>query len=240
MRKSFNSTGSVGMISTALSTARTLAISHQKYAGVRFQKAGDPNNVLKADQYMIFVTYQPTGGSITLTTMFRAVEGYKPIKLPENIGVVDMMVRTSSTDPNNDTNDATLKQSDLSNTILGRTITDTSAFSVVFSPAGKLVIQDVRTRNKKGDWRPSDPNQSGRDDVFNSYVNIKVNKTGQFIQDDYAQFGLGGEKSRREFYIYNRNEFEKLTTGIQRMNYLNGPKTEKYYVNPYTGDLIGK
>src|SRR4030043_528748 len=44
MQRSFNSTGAESMISAALATARTLAISKGQYAGVRFQKAYDVNN----------------------------------------------------------------------------------------------------------------------------------------------------------------------------------------------------
>jgi len=242
MQKSFNSTGAEGMISAALSTARTLAMSHQQYAGVRFQKAGDPNNALKADQYMIFIIYEEPA-KITIVDGFRAVEGYKPIKLPENIGVVDKMVRTNNGTSEvaarcENANEMELIENDLDASILNRTITDTSAFSIVFSSAGKLVIHDVRTRNKNGDYRPTTPVLSGYDDVFNSPENITVNNTGQFVQDDYAHFGLGGEKSRREFYIYDKEKFEKMTTSSQRMAYLNGLKP--VYVNPYTGELIKK
>jgi len=243
MQKSFASTGAEGMISAALSTARTLAIKNGRYAGVRFQKAGDPNNVLKANQYMIFIIYEPSspGSGITLTTMFRAIEGYKPIKLPENIGVVDKMVRTNNGTSEvaarcESANERELIENDLDASILNRTITDTSAFSIVFSSAGKLVIHDVRTRNKNGDYRPTTPVLSGYDDVFNSPENITVNNTGQFVQDDYAHFGLGGEKSRREFYIYDRDKFGKMSTSTQRCDYLNGLKP--VYVNPYTGEMI--
>jgi competence protein ComGC len=242
MQKSYNSTGAEGMISAALATARTLAISRGQYAGVRFQKAGDPNNALKADQYMIFVIYEESQKMGGLTNGFRAIEGYKPMKLPENVVVVDMMVRTDNRDgqygPTNDNaNEKKIEEPNLDDSELKRTLTDTSAFSVVFSPAGKLVICDVRVRNKAGDYRPTTPAQSDYDDVFNSPENI-MNNVGQLIQDDYADFGLGGEKSRREFYLYDRTKFKNLTTSSQRMIYLNGPETKKYLINAYTGEII--
>jgi len=246
MQKSFDSTGSEGMISAALATARTLAISNKPatYAGVRFQKAYNKNGPqIDADQYMIFVVNDEPKNMGNLDEGFRAIEGYKPIKLPKNIGLIDKKVRT-----NNGTSDVAARTgsanerdiitNDLDDLIVERTMTDTSAFSIVFSPAGKLVIHDIRVRNKKGDYRSPDPNASGNDNVFNSYKNIKDNNTGQFVQDDYADLGLGGEQSRSKFYIYDRGIFEKMTDKTQRMNYLNELKF--IYVNPYTGALIEK
>jgi len=251
MQKSFNSTGAEGMISAALSTARTLAISRQQYAGVRFQKEynkKDPQ--INADQYMIFIVYEESQKMGGLTNGFHAIEGYKPVKLPENSDVIDMIRRTS----NNDTSQAAmcenadereLEENDLDDSSANldpnnnnMNITDTSAFSIIFSPAGKLVIHDIRVRNEDGQFRPPDLTKTdGSDDkVFNSLTNIIINNTGQFVQDDYAHFGLGGEKSRREFYIYDKEKFEKMTTSSQRMAYLNGLK--HIYINPYTGEII--
>ncbi len=249
MQKSYDSTGSVSMISAALSTARTLAISHQQYAGVRFQKEYNKNGPqIDVDQYMIFIIYQPSDSTHDLTTWYHSIEGYKPIKLPENIGVIDKMRRTSNGTSEQDArceyaNERELIENDLDDSGANLdsygnniNITDASAFSIVFSPAGKLVIHDVRVRNKAGDYQPTNQNESGYDDVFNSVINITNNNTGQFVQDDYAELGLGGEKSRREFYIYDRDKFEKLTTSSQRWIYLN--ELKPIYVNPYTGEII--
>ena len=237
MQKSFNSTGAEGMISAALSTARTLAISRGQYAGVRFQKVYDSAGAPKADQYMIFIIYD-SNKKTNWVCGFVAVEGYKPIKLPANIGVIDKMVRNDYVLPANFCDD--IKERPLVNTDLddsgtnldpsgnNRNITDTSAFSIVFSPAGKLVSHEIRCGGK-----------SGNDDIFNTRNKVIANPpTGMFIEDNHDDCGIGVEMSRREFYIYNRNEFEKLATGSQRMNYLNGPKTERYFVNAYTGELI--
>lgn len=251
MQKSFNSTGAEGMIGTALSTARTLAIKNGHYAGVRFQKVyniKDPQ--INADQYMIFVIYEPQRSGVTLTMMFRAIEGYKPIKLPENTGVIDMSRRTSNGTSDDAAmckyaNERKLIASDLDDSIPANlypngnnmNITDTSAFSIVFSPAGKLIIQDIRIRNKDGIFRPPDPDGKTSDDkVFNSTDSITINNIGQFVQDDYANYGLGGEKSRREFVLYDREKFEKMSNKTQRMNYLNGLKP--MYINAYTGEII--
>ena len=251
MQKSFDSTGAEGMISAALSTARTLAISRQQYVGVRFQKEYSTKSILDTDQYMIFVIYQPPeegpepgwADDISLTNMFKAIDGYKPMKLPANVGVIDKTIRDGISDPDcSGAKEDELEQGDLDDSdaiAFNRTITDTSAFSVVFSPAGKLVIHDIRTRSKKGRYQPSDPNASGYDQVFNSETNIKNEKLGQFIQDDYADLGLGGETSRKELVIYNREEFKKLTTAKQRWDYLND-NSKSVYINPYTGGIIEK
>jgi hypothetical protein len=230
MQKSFASTGGEGMISTALSTARTLAIREDKCAGVRFQKVYDPADALKADQYMIFIIE----GGTTWTCGFSAMEGYKPIKLPENIGVVDKIVwpgRNSGDacgDPTTNTLLAITHLDDVpANTALDGSninITDISTFSIVFSPAGKLVSEQLRCG--KGD------------DVFNTIANIIGVPAGRFAEDGEEAYGIGVEMSRREFYIYHRDKFDNLTTGQQRLDYLNGPETKKCYINAYTGELI--
>jgi hypothetical protein len=209
------------MIGAALSTARTLAIKNGHYAGVRFQKAGDPNNALKADQYMIFIIFD-SNKKTNWVCGFLAVEGYKPIKLPENINVIDKIRRRERTsqvcgDP---FHEDPLAETDLGDDIAVN-IADTSTFSILFSPAGKLVIHEVRCGNK-----------STNDEMFNDPP------TGMFLEDDHDSLGIGVENSRREFYIYDKEKFEKMTTSSQRMAYLNGLKP--VYVNPYTGELIKK
>ena len=153
MQKSYNSTGTESMIGSALATARTLAISHQQYAGVRFQKAGEPNNVRKADQYMIFIIYEEPKKMSNLTDAFRAVDGYKPMKLPENIGIMDMTNINLDANINDDTK-----------------LSDATTFSIIFSPAGKLVKHLVQTRNKDGVTGVT--GNSSKDDVFNTENNI--------------------------------------------------------------------
>jgi prepilin-type N-terminal cleavage/methylation domain-containing protein len=242
MQKSFDSTGAEGMISAALSTARTLAISKQQYVGVRFQLAGlVDSNIMSADQYMIFVINDRDVSNVD--EMFRAIEGYKPMKLPANIGVIDKMVRTDNAEGqfgpmSSNANERGLRLSDLDAAILERTIADTDAFSIVFSPAGKLVISDIRTRNKAGKFQPTSPDLSGNDHVFNSFENIKNNETGQFIQDDYANFGLGGEKSRKIFYIYDRAKLRQITNQTDRWNYISSITAS--CINPHTGGIIDK
>jgi prepilin-type N-terminal cleavage/methylation domain-containing protein len=246
MQKSFNSTGAEGMISAALATARTLAMSHQQYAGVRFQKIYDKKGPLEANQYMVFIIYDEDKSG--LTCGFIAVEGYKPVKLPENVGVFDLKVRryTVSSNPRDcgsSINEGDLLVGDLDDSVAAnldpdnnnRNITDISTFSIVFSPSGKLVSHEIRCRNKNAASRSND---SSNDDIFNTKNNVeKKPPVGMFIQDDFDDYGIGVETSRTKFVIYDRAKFEKMAaTGNQRWNYLSELKS--IYVNPYTGEII--
>ena len=206
LQKSYDSTGADSMISAALSTARTLAISNHNYAGVRFQKAGDPNNAVKADQYMVFMIYEEPKNMGNLTDAFRAIEGYKPIKLPANIGVIDMTNVTLDTDINGDIK-----------------LFNAATFSIIFSPAGKLVIHLVQTRSYKN-----------LNSVFNTDPNVG-NGTAMFVQDN-AQ-----EASRSKFVIYDRSRFDTLAPSERYSKYLGDLKiNHSIFINPYTGQLIEK
>ena len=240
--------GTRSMISAALASARAVAAREQKYAGIRFQKAYDPAGLLKAPQYMIFIVhdFEKTG----LAPGFRAVEGLKPIKLPDSVGVMDLMVRTNHNpgDPAaRDTGDEALRMDYLDDTnpdnlVDGKNkyVTDTSSFSIVFSPSGKMVIHDVRVRNRDGVYRPDnglgDPDKVSMDDIFNSPENITNYSIGMFVQDDYAELGLGAESSRNGFVIYDKVEFDKMNK-FKRYDYLFGD-LEVIYINPYTGTII--
>ena len=65
--------------------------------------------------------------------------------------------------------------------------------------------------------------------------NIATYEVGKFIQDDYAELGLGAESSRNSFVIYDKIRFDKLDA-IGRFNYLSS--LEPIYLNPYTGTII--
>jgi len=241
IRESFESnTGGKSMISAALSSARAIAAKEQHYAGIRFQRDSDGN------QYMIFIIhdFEKTG----LNPGFRAVQNLKPTKLPESMGVMDLRVRinhgTNWTDAE-DILDEPLNAAYLDDTNpqnLGpdqknRHITDTSSFSIVFSPNGKLVIHNVRVRNRDGIYQPDNgtANKVSMDSIFNSPGNITTHAVGKFIQDDYAELGLGAESSRNSFVIYDKIRFDKLDA-IERFNYLSS--LEPVYINPYTGTII--
>ena len=224
-----SNSGTRSMINAALSNTRAIAARDQRYAGVRFQQDSEGR------QYMIFIVhdFEKTG----LSPGFRAVEGMKPIKLPENSGVMDLMVRTNhGTSPASAASplDEPLMPAHLNDI---NYIRDTSTFSIVFSPSGKLVVRTVRVRNRDGIYQP-DNGVSGRvssDSIFNSPANITNHGMGLFVQDDYAELGLGAESSRNRFIIYDKNHFGQL--GAQeRFNYLNS--LILIYINPYTGTMI--
>jgi prepilin-type N-terminal cleavage/methylation domain-containing protein len=230
MQKSFDSTGAESMISTALSAARTIAISKGKYAGVRFQKIYNGNNVFDADQYMIFIVFDNDDKVTNWKCGFVAVEGYKPIKLPSNTEVIDKMIipGRSETSCNQDSyGDRELgSPAELSSVAY---FTDTSTFSVIFSPAGKLATQDVRCRGRL-DFINKD------DQVFNTKDNIETKGYGMFLEDtgNYT-FGIGAENSRKVFYILDKAKFNKMSNS-QRWDYVDGLKP--CTLNPYTGEIV--
>ena len=245
---SFESEGGAKcMISASLASARAIAASQHHYAGIRFQKAYDPNDpdLLNAPQYMVFIVHD--FGATGLAPGFRAVKGIKPIKLPDSVGVMDLMVRTDHRPSHfgaENTDDRPLEAGDLDDTdpgnlVDGRNIyvTDTTSFSIVFSPSGKLIIHSVRVRNKNGDYQPK-TRMDSMDSVFNGYDNIRDNDIGMFVQDDYAELGLGAEPSRNRFIIYNKSEFNKVDIDRRWSDYLE--YLEFIYINPYTGTMIKK
>lgn len=232
--------GAYNMISAALAGARAVAAKEQHYAGIRFQQDSTGN------QYMVYIVHdlERTG----LSPGFRAVEGIKPMKLPETTLVMDLRVRTNraaNATAAADPLDEPLTVGRLDDTIpsnLGPDgknvyVADTSTFSIIFSPAGKLVVHNVRLRNKNGVYRPDNsvPATVSTDDLFNSPANIANLKVGMFVQDDYPELGLGAEPSRGRFVICDRTQFDELNAQ-GRLNYLNS--LELININPYTGTII--
>jgi hypothetical protein len=241
-----NSTSSTGsseaMISAALSNARAIAMKEQRYAGVRFQVSYNPDNPLRADQYMIFIINDPALGAY----FFRAVEGLKPIKLPQNVGVMDFTIvydyinKVYTNNQNNPVNPIGGETHidnpavDADNLLEGlngpKNLSDTGTFSIVFSPTGNLVIHGVRV------WRART-----NDDVFNTAANVK-SRIGMFYQDDYygaayQYVNLGPEPSRRQFYIYEQDKFKRAyEQGTPYSGYL--IQLKPVYINSYTGTII--
>jgi hypothetical protein len=229
---SFSSTGSAEvMINAALSNARAIAMSQQKYAGVRFQKAYNSKsvNASSAEQYMIFIIQDRTLTG-TYGYGFKAVEGMQPIKLPDNTTVMDMFL-VASHNQNNPINPSSQLSIGPANQIASeKDLLDTTSFSIIFSPQGNLVIHGVRMRQA-----------APADDVFN--INTSVDGgTGMFYQDDYfdgtsPDLGLGPEPSRRTFVICEQNKFKKAyDSGTAWTGYLN--QLKPVYINSYTGTII--
>jgi type II secretory pathway pseudopilin PulG len=244
--RSFQSEGGViSMINASLNSARTMAVSRQRYVGVRFQKlctSTDPADPLKglmdAPQYMIFIVHEETTNSFNLEDGFRAMEGQEPIKLPGSMGIMELNWITQDTEIDEPFE-----------------LSDATTFSIVFSPAGKLVAHDVRVRNRDGVYRPD--NTAGglkvsMDDVFNSVENIcRPVRQGMFLQDDYSprkngsaatdslNYGLGEELTCTSFVLYEtpqlRVVYDRKTAWT---DYLSRLSTGAFYVSPYTGNLI--
>jgi len=237
--RSFQSEGGVvSMVNAALSSARTMAVSRQRYVGVRIQKActsTDSANPLKglmdAPQYMIFIVHEEMKNNGDLSAGFRAMDGLDPIKLPAMIGLMDL---------SGIENDRGLDElPELSNA---------TTFSIVFSPSGRVVVRGVRVRNKDGVNRPLTgliPPDPSSDDTFNVADTICRLGRGRFIQDDYPigdsvqALGLGEEPSRVSFVVYEapplRASYERKTAWTDYLSDLAG---KAYYVSPHTGDLI--
>ena len=243
--------GTKSIIHAALNAARTMALTHQRYVGVRFQKAcisNDPCDPLKGElntpQYMIFIMQDEPKNMGGLGNGFRAMEGHEPIKLPDTIGVMEPDRR----------------KTDMVGFKIAGALTDATTFSIVFAPSGKLVVHEVRVRNRDGVYLPrNDPGSAkvSHDDVFNSIENICRYKEGMFIQDDYSkwnrlssapaeapEFGLGREDSVTSFFVYDISTLRSMLQKRSQIEpavieYLNGLRTSKsVYVSPYTGDLI--
>ena len=238
------------LVSAALSTARNMAMEKQKYVGVRFQTAyaGDvanPYNVrpLEKGQYMIFIEKLKKGGSgFTLGPGYCAVRGLRPIKMPAFAVAVDMNVRTNHADTDDGSEDIDAVAVNSDNLINDDfELNDILAFSVVFSPNGKLVTRDVRVRNKKGEDQPANESDSGYDDIFNSSENIVTNNLGTFAQDDYAPIGLGKEWSKKKFVICDKAQLMKYyKKGTAYSEYLKELSGQPARVNPFSGAIIKK
>ena len=208
-------TGVKAMISAALSAARGIAAKNQTYTGIRFQSDST------GDQYMIFIEKRLEN----LVDGFCAVNGTKPIKLPDSIGVMDMLINQD---------EEVIYKSDITN---ADDITDTTTFSIVFSPSGKLVIQDVDLRNFDGLYYT---NNDSRDTVFNTEYNVEKG-IAMFLQDqDDPTDGLEEEQSRRCFAIYNEEEFDNLNSTEEYEKFLAELRESMVYINPYTGTFINR
>jgi len=228
--------GARTMISAALSGARAIAAKEQHYAGVRFQRNSTGN------QYMIYIIHDIE--KTDLSPGFRAIEGVKPIKLPETTLAMDMRIRSNRADAS-DALDESLKVAHLNDSnplnigFDGKnvSVTDTSTFSIIFSPAGKLVSRQVRVRNKDGIYRPNNSAAAttSTDDLFNSPHNITNFDVGMFVQDDYPELGLGAEPSRNGFVICDKAKFDELNAQ-GRLDYLRS--LERVNINAYTGRII--
>jgi Tfp pilus assembly protein FimT len=216
-----SSAGVESMISAALSSARAIAAKNQKYAGIRFQQDKNGN------QYMIAIINADPQAMGNLTIAYIAVNGLNPIKLPESMGVMDLKFGSSDISSNNDLDDPVK-------------VSNTTTFSVIFSPSGNLVKEDVRVRNRDGIYQPvyDDTYKTcdTNDSIFNGYDAVIKGNIGLFVQDDYPVNGYEEEKSRSSIVIFSKKEFnetvKKWDDYIKDLPVL--------YISPYTGSIISQ
>jgi hypothetical protein len=240
--RSFESqSGAKSVISAALAGARAIAAKEQHYAGIRFQQDSAGN------QYMVFIVHDV--GKTGLSSGFRAVRGLKPIKLPDSVGVMDLMVRMnhdldSDGAEDNSAEAIRVEYLDDANPLnlepfynKNKYIPDTCSFSIIFSPSGRLVVREVRVRNRDGVYQANNAvaGKVSRDDIFNSPFNIRDDRVGMFIDDDWPELGFGAELSRDRFAIYEKTRFDDLDAQ-GRFDYLSS--LDIIYVNRYTGTMI--
>lgn len=203
---SFESGASVrAMISAGLASARAVAAREQHYAGIRFQQD------LDGHQYMIFIVHDPTLIDAEAVASpfynyqangFRVVEGIKPVKLPEAVGVMEFV-------------------NDVGEIVEPNDIIETTTFSVVFSPTGRLVLRNVQVLRRNAD-----------DTVFNDPLALV---SPMFVDDYDNMFPYQREQSLNRFIVYDRNLFGRLDAA-QRFAYLQG--LEPININAYTGTII--
>jgi len=234
--ESFDSSANVrSAISAALGNARSIAMSGGTWAGLRFQQDKLGN------QYMILIRYDydATG----LASGFRAVENRKPMKLPESIGVMDLIWYNPNLSPPREesiADDSILDPSKLGDVALRNTTT----FSIVFSKEGHLVTHDVQVMVRDIKFVPPPPMnyEPSQDDIFNTQPNVdraaNVNPPKRiFYQDNYSAMGLYKEPSRNTFVIYDKKKFNAVPMAKRWSLYIKSLPLD--FVNPSTGELVG-
>ena len=223
MKESYNSAGTKSVISAALARARAIAAKERRYAGVRFQKAYNANSPFDADQYMVFIIHDSEiANGIPGNRGCHVAEGVKPVKLPKNIGLMDLKLGSVSSvvDISNDSHISSFAD-----------VNDTTTFSILFSPSGRLISHSLWVRNKDNDG-----GNGSNDAVFNSEQNTRSG-ISMFFQDENPGSEYVIESSRNSFVIYNRQEFRNsFDNGVPFSGYLDF--LEPIYINPYTGTMI--
>lgn len=244
------------VIAAALANARAIAAKEQCYAGIRFQQdlngdqymifiIHDPADPPTAAQ----LAADPQRTGTGLANGFRALDGRKPIKLPATVGVADLRLvynrrvvggeylcdemRVDSDQLLNDqadTDDLVSMGLVAKEREFSYFTSDCSTFSVVFSPAGRLVVHQVWVRNRTGRTGDTSP-----DDVFNTLNQIDMG-VGMFCQDDYPALGFGFEHSRNCFIVYEKKRLEAAPASSRWTSYLG--QCDMLYVNPHTGELV--
>ena len=253
-----NSMNARSMINAALSSARAMAIRDGRYVGVRFQQA------LNGSQYMVYIVHDPPPppDDAILAYGFRAVEGRKPIRLPENVGVMDAIrvERSYKVGPLGQTS-VSYKElefetpSNDADVFLGMSAAymqdgrnvwyaDATTFSVVFSPTGHVITHEVWVSNQHMVTDRSAEARAHTDKIFNWKDDVDAGNA-LLYEDDYGQWpvsrypqgrGIGPEMSRKSFILFDKRKYEAVDPASRWSEYLEFLPRET--VSPYTGDLI--
>ncbi len=232
------SAGVTTVISAALANARAIALDRRHAAGVRFQQD------LRGNQYMILIIHDDV--STGLANGFVAVQGRKPMRLPGNIGLMDLKLVDRTIKP---FEEAKTPDQDIDRNIFvdeQDDINDTSTFSIIFSPSGKLITRQVWVRNRDGLTAGSSVLSS--DDVFNIISQVEKG-IGLFVDDGHNAlwdevntttgsnaWAWGPENSRKGFVIYNKSDFNRVNPNRRWSGYLR--YLDVLYVNPHSGRII--
>jgi len=212
------------VVGAALSNARSMAHARTKYIGIRFQTDSI------GQQYMVFIEHDYS--ATRLANGFRAMKGKSPIRLPKHGLVMDMNINMQISvegEAPDQSPAGPLNDDDLINT--PQEIRDATAFSIIFSPAGKLVQHDVRIRNV-GD----------NDMIFNKNYEWETDlEPAEYVQpllfiDDYPAEGLGQELSRKNFVVVEKNKINSIPPEQRWSRYLKF--LQRIYVAPYSGELL--
>jgi len=176
---------------------------------------------------MIFIIRDDNiGEGVAFNLGCRAIEGVEPIKLPDNIGIMDLYIEQDNYN----------KIDNNSDLISDENLMDATTFTIMFSPSGKVLVHSLWVRNK--DNKSAANADDSEDDIFNSENNVD-NGYAQFLQDGESNFPeLDIEPSRRAFMIYDRNIFLGLDEGQRFDDYIEDVET--IYLNSYTGTMIDR
>jgi len=225
LMRSFDSPASVKtLISGAMASARAIAAREHHYAGIRFQKVFDYENPIKTAQYMIFIVHDPNlapptpPGQEDFRLFCRAVDGIEPIRLPDSVGVMDV----------SDISEVSGEE----NVAVNGPFENATTFSILFSPAGKLVRHTVNVQR-------ADIN----DVVFNGFRAVR-DGDAMFFEDGFLPppYQPNDEMSRASFVIYDSRRFEQLhQQGRTYSGYLQEfIRRETIYINRYMGTMISR
>jgi prepilin-type N-terminal cleavage/methylation domain-containing protein len=234
----------------------------------------DPMNPLAASQYMVYIVQDPALGAwffravddaepiklpteIGVTDLVFVPGGNRNPQNPVNPlartgglppqWYVDEIARDPSMGgPAGADSLLSFKLTDVTGSDVDVVMRDVTTFSIIFSPAGKLVVTGVRVVNRDGLTDvPSNAGRKSADDIFNTAMQVH-DHVAMFPQDCYwgentqlgpVDYGLGPEPSRTSFVIFEKG---KLKDAYARQH----GWTEclcflkRIHLNPYTGTMI--